>query len=313
MDGADLYRYVTARGPLDPRAAARCRAAAAALQRAADKGWVHRDVKPHNLMVDRAGKVRLLDLGLARPVTDDSRQMPVTDPEGSHSLLGTADFIAPEQTVNSSRVDGRADIYSLGATFYFLLAGRPPFPDGTTAQKLAWHRNRDPLPMRDLRADVPDGMAEVLRKMMAKDPAARPPTPAAVAGALALWSDPPPPPPDPAGLPDWPPAVRRVLGLPAGGAAATPAAATAPLPSSFARRAARAAEGTTHSLPGWVAVGSMAVGVVTAILLASRTPAGLRPRRTQGPPSAGAVGAGDRSRTVPGATDSGAARSHRGR
>ena len=126
--------------------------------------------------------------------------------------------------------------------------------------------------------------------MMAKDPAARPPDARPRwPGALALWADPPPPPPDPAGLPDWPPAVRRVLGLPAGGAAATPAAATAPLPSSFARRAARAAERTTHSLPGWVAVGSMAVGVVTAILLASRPPAGPADRsRTQAPLQPGA-------------------------
>lgn len=271
VDGADLYRYVTVRGPLDVRAAAHyVSRAAEALQRAADQGWVHRDIKPHNLMVDRAGRVRVLDLGLARSFKEDSRYPPVSDLESRGSFVGTADFIAPEQAANSSRVDGRADIYSLGATFYFLLVGRPPFADGTAAQKLSWHRSREPRPVGQVRPDVPDGMAAVLEKMMAKDPAARYRSPVEVAAALVSWAEPPPPPPDPAHLPDWPPAVQRLLGVPATPRATGPASSGQAMPSSSTipvppGPAARA-------LPGWVAVGSVLVGLITALLLAFRAP-----------------------------------------
>jgi hypothetical protein len=161
------------------------------------------------------------------------------------------------------------------------------------------------MSIRDLRADVPDGMAEVLRKMMAKDPAARFATPAGVAAALALWSDPPPPPPDPAGLPDWPPAVRRLLGLPAGAGAPAPASTAPTLPSSLADRAAKAGDGSPGSLPGWVALGSMAVGVVTAMLLAFRAPPSPPSGAVASPPSAGAVSPGERPRSAPGGTHSG--------
>jgi len=292
IDGTDLYRYVAGRGPLGPRTAAHYVARAAdALQRAADQGWVHRDVKPHNLMVDRAGRLRVLDLGLARPLADDSVNAPVTDPDGTHGLLGTADFIAPEQAVDSSRADCRADIYSLGATFYFLLTGRPPFPDGTTAQKLAAHRTREAVPVRDVRPDVPDGMAAVLARMLRKNPADRYPTPAAVAAALAVWSEPAPPAPDPGGLPDWPPAVRRLLDLPAGGGAGPGAAGPPPLPSSYPRTRGRSGGPDQRELPGWVAVGSMLVGLITALLLAFRNPPMTPgPAASAMPPSAGAWG-----------------------
>lgn len=278
VDGADLYRYVSARGPLDPRAAAHYVARAAeALQRAADQGWVHRDVKPHNLMVDRAGRVRVLDLGLARSFTEDSRHPPVSDIDSGQSFVGTADFIAPEQANSSSRVDGRADIYSLGATFYFLLAGRPPFPDGTMAEKLACHRSREPVPIQQVRPDVPDGMAGVLTRMMMKNPAARYQMPLEVATALAAWSEPPPPPPDPGRLPDWPIVVRRLLGLPGGGAGVPAAPVSPKLASSFPRDPRNTVPPATRALPGWVAVGSVIVGLITALLLAFRSPGGAAP------------------------------------
>jgi serine/threonine protein kinase len=287
VDGADLYRYVTVRGPLDPRVAAHyVSRAAEALQRAADQGWVHRDIKPHNLMVDRTGRVRVLDLGLARSLKEDSRYPPVSDLEGRGSFVGTADFIAPEQAANSSRVDERADIYSLGATFYFLLTGRPPFADGTAAQKLNCHRTREPHPIRQVRPDVPDGMAAVLGKMMAKDPAARYRGPVEVAAALVTWAEPPPPPPDPAHLPCWPPAVLRLLGLPAS-AGATPPAGTGPvMPSSFPKSPG-VADPEARSLPGWVAIGSVLVGLITALLLAFRVSPGPGPSVIAAPRSAG--------------------------
>ena len=292
VDGADLFRYVSARGPLDPRAAAHyVSRAAAALQRAADQGWVHRDVKPHNLMVDRVGRVRVLDLGLARSFLEDSRHPPVSDLDGVRSCVGTADFMAPEQAADSSRVDGRADIYSLGATFYFLLAGRPPFPNGTFAEKLSWHRTREPVPIWQLRPDVPDDLVRVLERMMAKNPGDRYQAPGEVVGALAIWAEPPPPPPDPTALPDWPRAVRRLLGLPAGGGAPAPAPAAPPLPSSFPKRPGQLIPTGTRALPGWVAVGSVTVGLITALLLARRSrPPQAAPAATAAPPSAGVIG-----------------------
>ena len=270
VDGADLYCYVAARGPLDPRTAAHYVAEAAdALQRAADLGWVHRDVKPHNLMVDRAGRLRLLDLGLARPFTPDSINVPVTE-QGGFALLGTADFIAPEQVVDSTQVDGRADVYSLGATFYFLLTGRPPFPEGTVAEKLTWHRTREPKPVRQVRPEVPEEMARILAKMMAKDPAARYQAPADVVDALAEWANPAPLPPAAEGLPNWPPAVRRLLRLPLS-EPPVPAPPVVPaLASSFPSRAA-AADRAKRRTSRWIALLSVAAGLATAAVVALRT------------------------------------------
>lgn len=102
-------------------------------------------------------------------------------------MLGTADYVAPEQVANSHSVDIRADIYGLGATLYFMLAGHPPFPVGTVSQKLLWHRTKEPTPIQQLRPEVPDGLAALLARLMAKDPKARFQTPAQVATELELW------------------------------------------------------------------------------------------------------------------------------
>jgi eukaryotic-like serine/threonine-protein kinase len=284
VDGADLHRYVSSHGPLAPPTAAHYVARTAeALQRAADLEWVHRDVKPHNLMVDRAGGMHVLDLGLARPSTPDSVNM-VTE-QGASALLGTADFVAPEQAVDSSQVDGRADVYSLGATFYFVLTGRPPFPDGSLADKLLWHRTKDPEPVRQLRPEVPEGMALVLERMMAKDPADRYQTPAAVAAALAEWATTIPPPPDTAGLPDWSAAVRRLLGLPLTEPAITPSPPPSSMPSSFPRRPAPPPEPDHRGLSPWIAVAALVAGLATATFFATRGSSG--PAASAAPPSAG--------------------------
>ena len=102
-------------------------------------------------------------------------------------VLGTADYVAPEQIENSHAVDTRADIYALGSTFYFLLAGHPPFPTGTVSQKLLWHRTKSPSAILDVRADVPAELAAVLSKMMQKDPKERYQTPAQLMTDLEKW------------------------------------------------------------------------------------------------------------------------------
>ena len=274
VDGADLNRYVGACGALESATAAfYVIQAAEALQAAADHGWVHRDVKPHNLIIDRTGRLRLLDLGLARPCEDDSSQLQVTDPSAADTILGTADFIAPEQVDDSSAVDGRADIYGLGATFYFLLAGRPPLPEGEASEKLAWLRSNDPVPIRELRPEVPIRMAEVLATMMAKVPADRFQAPREVSAALAPWSAEPPLAPNPAGLRDWSPAVRRLLGLPVGETVPVSPSLVLAMPSSFSPHTAQSVSPGSRALPGWAAFTAIVVGVVTALLLGLRSPA----------------------------------------
>src|SRR5207247_3384110 len=137
---------------------------------------VHRDIKPGNLLIDRSGTVKLLDMGLARLFADDSDNL--TKKYEKNAVLGTADYLAPEQATNSSDVDIRADIYSLGATFYFLLTGRTPFPEGKAAQKLIWHQIKEPTPVHKLRAEVPVELSNLVTRMMSKKPSGRFATPA---------------------------------------------------------------------------------------------------------------------------------------
>jgi serine/threonine protein kinase len=185
VDGESLADVV-ARAPLPVRLAADCvRQAALGLQHAHDAGWVHRDVKPSNLLLTPSGVVKLLDLGLARPILDPTDNLTRTY-EPRH-ILGTLDYLSPEQIRRFPDVDGRSDVYSLGATFYFLLTGRPPFDRGVLAEKLLWHLIEDPEPIRKLRPDVPEAMAAVLRRMLAKEPGERFQRPAEVAEALAAW------------------------------------------------------------------------------------------------------------------------------
>ncbi len=129
--------------------------------------------------------VKILDMGLAR-LTERSEDDPVLSSlthEGS--VVGTPDYIAPEQARNSHLADIRSDLYSLGATFYFLLTGRPPFPEGSAVEKLLMHQLDDPQPLEEQRPDVPPGVVVVIRKLMAKSPDHRFQEPADVAEALA--------------------------------------------------------------------------------------------------------------------------------
>jgi serine/threonine protein kinase len=188
VEGSDLQGLVRSHGPLDIlRAAHYVAQTARGLHHAHQAGWVHRDIKPGNLLLNRQGTVKILDMGLARLFRDQSDAL--TKDFGDKSVLGTLDYLSPEQVMNSHDVDTRTDIYSLGATFYFLLTGAPPFPEGTVAQKLLWHQLKDPAPVGDLRPEVPEHMALVVETMMAKSPADRYQDPLEVVEALAPWTE----------------------------------------------------------------------------------------------------------------------------
>jgi serine/threonine protein kinase len=199
VDGCNLHDFVRRNGTLAPaRAAHYIRQAALGLEHAHEAGLVHRDIKPGNLLLDRQGTVKLLDMGLARFFHEDTGAF-VKEFEAGY-IIGTADYVAPEQIVDS-RVDVRADIYSLGGAFYYLLVGKSPFQDGTTPQKMIWHQVRQPKSLRLLRPDVPEALVEVIDKMLAKEPARRYQTPAEVAAALEPFANVPLAPPTEAEMP----------------------------------------------------------------------------------------------------------------
>src|SRR5690349_6616166 len=131
VDGTNLQDLVKKFGPLDVlRACHYVYGAAVGLQHAFELGLVHRDIKPANVLIDRSGVVKILDMGLARFFNDDEDALTRKYDE---TVLGTADYLAPEQALDSHAVDIRADIYGLGGTFFYLLTGQPPFPEGTVA------------------------------------------------------------------------------------------------------------------------------------------------------------------------------------
>jgi eukaryotic-like serine/threonine-protein kinase len=186
VKGENLAALVDRLGPLPIELAAACvRQAALGLQHAHDAGWVHRDIKPANLLLTPTGVVKILDLGLARSMMDTGDNL-TKDHDAKH-ILGTLDYLSPEQVRQSSEVDGRSDIYSLGATFYFLLTGQPPFAKGIVAQKLFCHLIEDAEPVGNLRRDIPREVEVLVQRMLAKDPAQRYQAPSEVAEALAVW------------------------------------------------------------------------------------------------------------------------------
>jgi serine/threonine protein kinase len=183
IDGNNLQKYVDTKGTLPWKTAVNIVIQACkGLQHAHERNMVHRDIKPANILVDKAGQVKILDLGLARSfqITQDNLTMDLSD---GKDVMGSIDYIAPEQAIANNIVDIRADIYSLGATLYCLITGKPPV-EGTTAQKLLQHQMTMPAPVNRDHPEVPEGVAQVIAKMLAKKPDHRYRTPNDVAHAL---------------------------------------------------------------------------------------------------------------------------------
>ena len=191
VEGEDLSQLVARFGPLPIAAACEIvRQTAAALQHAHQHGLVHRDIKPSNLMLASPPTVKLLDLGLAL-LQETHEQVPGDELTAASQMMGTADYIAPEQAGDSHSVDIRADIYSLGCTLYKLLTGEAPYSGAefnTPLKKMMAHVGR-PLPdARRLRPEISDELLAVLGRMTAKQPVDRYATPADVAAAIAPFA-----------------------------------------------------------------------------------------------------------------------------
>jgi serine/threonine protein kinase len=202
VPGITLQTLVEHNGPLPiPLASDFIRQAALGLQHAVEQALVHRDIKPANLMVVAPGRIatqpgqrvslpprpllKILDMGVARLYQmRDLGEDSLTTLTRDGAVLGTPDYIAPEQLEDPHKADIRADLYSLGCTFYFLLAGRVPFPGGTLIQKLDRQRWENPPSVDQLRPEVPAGVASVIRRLMAKHPDDRYRTPEELAAAL---------------------------------------------------------------------------------------------------------------------------------
>jgi serine/threonine-protein kinase len=170
VEGRNLRDYLAKKGPPELLVALSImRQSAAALQRAAELGIVHRDIKPDNILLTRKGEVKIADFGLSRDVTPEGQPVNLTQ---SGVTMGTPLYMSPEQ-VKGLPVDARTDIYSLGVTFYHMLAGQPPFRGATPFDVAIQHVQNEPPPLRSIRPDLPAELCGLIHKMMAKDPNAR--------------------------------------------------------------------------------------------------------------------------------------------
>ena len=175
VEGEDLAALIKRRGPFDVAGAVDCiLQAARGLQYAHDEGVVHRDIKPSNLLLDKKGTIKILDMGLARFVSDvtgdESTAAALTQ---SGQVMGTVDYMSPEQAENTRRADKPADIYSLGATLFYLLTGRPMYAGDTLIEKIVAHRDQPVPSLRTSRNEVSRPMDDTFRAMVAKKPSMR--------------------------------------------------------------------------------------------------------------------------------------------
>jgi serine/threonine protein kinase len=186
VEGLDLQRLVEAEGPLDCASAVDyIRQAADGLAHSHNRKMVHCDIKPSNLIVNPNGVVKILDMGLARLAGNE--QLNGAASENDERILGSVDYMAPEQALRSADFNHRADIYALGCTLYFLLTGHAPFPEGALTERILKHQTKEPQPISVQRSDVPLSLIDICKKMMAKKPAERFQTALEVSHVLAAW------------------------------------------------------------------------------------------------------------------------------
>lgn len=182
IEGQNLRDLVYANGPFALADALRYMLQITdALVHAWQRDVVHRDIKPSNILLTPEGQAKLVDMGLAR---FEQAEPPEHELTTSGVTLGTFDYMAPEQARDARQADVRSDIYSLGCTFYFMLVGQPPFPDGTALQKLLQHQSDEPPNLSRFRPDVPESVVDVLETMLAKRPEDRFQSPADLLAAL---------------------------------------------------------------------------------------------------------------------------------
>jgi serine/threonine-protein kinase len=187
VEGVNVRVLVERKGPLPLEVAVSYTLQVAeALAHADARAVVHRDIKPSNVLITPEERVKLIDMGLARLRHADPA---VADLTASGVTLGTFDYISPEQARDPRNADIRSDIYSLGCTLFFMLAGHPPFPEGTVLQKLLQHQGDQPPDIQEARPDLPDEAGRILRKMMAKDPRHRYAGPAELMADLMLLAE----------------------------------------------------------------------------------------------------------------------------
>ncbi|QGJ70570.1 Serine/threonine protein kinase [Planctomycetales bacterium 10988] len=185
MQGRTLQEIVDKEGPLDYNTAATyIYQASMGLYAAHEQGLIHRDMKPGNLMIGSKGEVKLLDFGMVRLTEDEMTSITLKHNE---SMLGTADYLSPEQAVDSHNVDARADIYSLGCTMYFLLTGHPPFSEGSMALRLMKHQTEPPPPISNDRPDVPEALVKICDHTMEKAAEDRYQSAGEIAKDLRAW------------------------------------------------------------------------------------------------------------------------------
>lgn len=260
VDGVNLEDLVNKIGRLPPEQATQYMVQAAnGLQHIYESGLVHRDIKPSNLLLDRTGTVRILDLGLVR--FSEAESDGLTKMQNDHVVLGTADYLSPEQALKSDDLDIRSDIYSLGVTFYYLLAGKTPFADLNIAQKLLHHQFKDPPPLDQ----VPKDLFAVLMTMMAKKPEDRYQTPAEFVDAVIEWTRVPLPLPQESYFP--------LLAVPSATPSNVPRALTGSFvsPSQLLPPRVEAPPRKPIPIVFWIVGGALAViGAVVAAIVATR-------------------------------------------
>jgi serine/threonine protein kinase len=186
IEGTNLEKLIIKEGRISPSAAVDAiRQATMGLAHAHEAGLVHRDVKPSNILIGNDGTVKLLDLGLARFFRDEEEESLTL--KHDEKVLGTADYLSPEQAIDSHGVDHRADIYSLGCTLFYVLTGKPPFSDGTLVQRMLAHQTRPVPQLAESREDLAPGLQPILEKMMAKKPADRYQSSTDIVDELTVW------------------------------------------------------------------------------------------------------------------------------